>query len=71
MATDLGGDWSEFRSDLSGVWFRFGGFVGILVVVRIFSGGGWLVGSVVSGDIFFFFGVVILVVTELVFMAEF
>ena len=44
VATDLGGDWSEFGSDLGGVWIKFGGFVGVLVVVRIFSGGGWLVG---------------------------
>ena len=50
----MGGDWSEFGSNLGGVWIKFGGFVGVLVVVRIFSGGGWLVGLVVSGDIFFF-----------------
>ena len=58
----MGGDWLEFRSDLV---FVFVGFVGVavsvLVLVRIFSGGGWLVGLVVSGDIFFFL-VVILVV---------
>ena len=56
----MGGDWSGFGSNL----------VGVLVVVRIFSGGGWLVGSVVGGDNFFFFGV-ILVVTKLMFVAEF
>ena len=53
----MGGDWLEFRSDLV---FVFVGFVGVavsvLVLVRIFSGGGWLVGLVVSGDIFFFGG---------------
>ena len=42
----MGGDWSGFGSNL----------VGVLVVVRIFSGGGWLVGSVVGGDNFFFLG---------------
>ena len=56
MATDLGGDWSEFGSNLGGVWIKFGGFVGVLVVVRIFSGGGWLVGSVVGGGSFSFLG---------------
>ena len=54
----MGGDWSGFGSNL----------VGVLVVVRIFSGGGWLVGSVVGGDNFFW---VILVVTKLMFVAEF
>ena len=29
--------------------------MGVLVVVRIFSGGGWLVGSVIGGDSFFSF----------------
>ena len=59
----MGGDWLKFGSNLV---FMFVGFVGVavsvLVLVRIFSGGGWLVGLVVSGDIFFFFCVVILVV---------
>ena len=27
--------------------------MGVLVVVRIFSGGGWLVSSVIGGDSFF------------------
>ena len=44
--------------------------MGVSVVVRIFSGGGWLVGSVVGGDKIFFFWV-ILVVTKLMFVAEF
>ena len=25
MATDFGGDWSKFGSNLIGVWVRFGG----------------------------------------------
>ena len=67
MATDLGGNWSEFGSDSGGVWIKFGGFVGVSVVVRIFNGGGWLVGG---GSFFFFFFWVIFVVTELGFVAE-
>ena len=45
--------------------------MGVSAEVRIFSGGHWLVGSVVGSDNFFFFFWVILVVTELVFVAEF
>ena len=62
----MGGDWLEFRSDLV---FVFVGFVGVavsvLVLVRIFSGGGWLVGLVVSGDIFFFFFCVVILVVRI------
>ena len=42
--------------------------MGVSVVVRIFSDGGWLVGSVVGGGSFLFG--VILVVTELGFVAK-
>ena len=38
--------------------------MGVLVVVRIFSGGGWLVSSVIGGDSFFYLFWVILVVNS-------
>ena len=61
VATDLGGDWSEFRS----VWVVCGS-VGVLVVVRIFSDGSWF-----GGWWWHTFLWVILMVTELVFVPEF
>lgn len=42
---ELGNEFSLF-SVFSLFWVRFGGFVGVAVVVRIFSGGGWLVVAV-------------------------
>ena len=62
---ELGNEFSLF-SVFSLFWVRFGGVVGVAVVVRIFSGGDLLVG----GGNFFFLGV-ILVVAELVFVAKF
>ena len=48
---ELGNEFSLF-SVFSLFWVRFGGVVGVAVVVRIFSGGGLLVG----GGNFFFLG---------------